>query len=127
MPDTISSATRCETPSGLNPECSIEKCAIPKGIINGTSKEILGLKIRTHQDWFENGEKIKAAAHAKNMAYTEWQNKPSNISKRNRFKSFQAKVQIGLRSMQDNWWQDKADEVHYFAETHKLKKFFSTL
>ena len=29
--------------------------------------------------------------------------------------------------MQDQWWQDKAAEVQYYADTHNSKKFFRSL
>ena len=96
--------------------------------ISETAKEVLGVKTRIHEDWFdENDEKIKDAIHAKNKSYIEWLNDPSSVSKREKFKALQTKVQTDLRAMQDQWWRDKAAEVQQYADTHNTKKFFSSL
>lgn len=113
---------------GLKPNDSVAKWSSFKNSVTEAAKEVLGPKTRTHEDWFdENDKKIKEALRAKNKSYMEWQNDPSSVSKRNRFKSLQAKVQSDLRAMQDQWWQDKAAEVQYYADTHNAKKFFGSL
>nr|KAG5693154.1 hypothetical protein BaRGS_035352 [Batillaria attramentaria] len=107
---------------------STEMWASFKNTVSETAKEILGPNKRVHQDWFDdNNEQIQTALNAKNKAYMEWQNDPSSVSKRDRFKSLQAKVQAELRVMQDQWWQDKADEVQSYADSHNAKKFFNSL
>ena len=111
---------------GLTSETSSEKWSSFKDAVAETAKEVLGAKTRTHEDWFdENDEKIRKALHAKNKSYIEWQNDPSSVSKRERFKTLQAKVQSDLRLMQDQWWQDKAAEVKYYVDTHNSKKLFN--
>lgn len=113
---------------GLTSESNSEKWSSFRDTVAETAKEVLGAKTKTHEDWFdENDDKIREALHAKNKAYIEWQNDPSSISRRERFKTLQAKVQSDLRLMQDQWWQDKAAEVQYHADTHNSKKFFSAL
>ena len=52
--------------------------------------------------------------------------RPPSPSVRNS-RLLQAKVQSDLRLMQDQWWQDKAAEVQYYANTHNSKQFFSSL
>ena len=76
-----------------------------KRIMSESSKEVLGLKERVHQDWFdENSEEIIQEKH---KAYMEWQN---DESKRDNFKRLQSKFQRELRYMEDKWWDQKADE-----------------
>ena len=78
-------------------ESSTEKWTSFKETVSKTAKEVLGVKTRTHEDWFhENDEKIKEAIHAKNKSYIEWLNDLSSISKREKFKAVQAKVQTDL-------------------------------
>lgn len=36
-------------------------------------------------------------------------------------------MQSELQEMQDQWWQDKPEEVQSYAGSHKVKKFFSFL
>ena len=107
---------------------STEKWTSFKETVSETVKEVLGVKTTTHKDWFdENDEKIKEAIHAKNKSYIEGLNDPSFISKHEKFKGLQAKVQTDLQAMQDQWWGDKAAEVQHYADTHNTKKFFSSL
>ena len=109
-------------------EGSTEKWTSFKETFSKTAKEVLGVKTRTHEDWFDvNDEKIKEAIHAKKKSYIEWLNDPSSIYKREKFKALQAKVQTDLQAMQDQWWQDKAADVQHYADTHNVKKFFSSL
>ena len=85
-------------------------------------------RLSKFQVWFdENDEKIKDVFHIKNKAFIEWQNDPSSVYKRDKFKTLQAKVQSELRQMQDKWWEVKAAQVQLYADTHNAKKFFSSL
>lgn len=87
-----------------------------------TARVVLQAKARDHQDWFDkNNEQIQAALVAKNKAYTEWKNDSSSVTKREKFKKFQTKVQSDLRDMQDQWRQHKAEEVQRYADTHNAK------
>ena len=80
---------------GLTFETSSEKWSSFKDTIVETPKEVLGVKTRTHEDWFdENDEKIREALHAKNKSYTDWQNDPSSLSKREKFKTLTGKSPV---------------------------------
>ena len=99
-----------------------------KTIVSDTAKEILGPKSKNNQDWFDdNNKEIQSAINAKNNAHADWQNDPSSTSKKDKFKSLQAKVQLELREMQDKWWNAKAEEVQQAADSHNAKLFFSAL
>ena len=105
----------------VSTEGSTEKWTSFKETVNETTNEVLWVKNRTHD------EKIKEAIHAKKMSYIEWLNDLSSVPKREKFKSFQAKVQTDLRATQDQWWREKAVEVQHYADIHNTKKFFSSL
>ena len=109
-------------------EGSTEKWTSFKETVSETAKEVLGVKTRTHEDWFdENDKNIKEAIHAKNKSYIEWLHDLSSVSKHEKFKALQAKVQTNLQAIQDQWWWDKAAEVQHYTDTHDAKKFFSSL
>ena len=77
----------------MTTEGSTEKGTSFKETVSETAKEVLGVKTRTHEDWFdENDKKIKEAIHDKNKSYIEWLNDPSSDSKYEKFKALQAKV-----------------------------------
>ena len=106
-------------------ETSSEKWTFFRDTVTEVAKEVLGAKTRTHKDWFD--EKSKDALRIKNNAFIKWQNDLSSVSKRDKFKTLQVKVQSELRQMQDNWWELKAAQVQLYADTHNAKKFFSSL
>ena len=106
----------------------VDKWTLFKTTLNETAKNTLGPKVRSHQDWFdENDEEIKATLQRRNKAFTDWQNDPSSLSKKERFRALQAQVQRDLREMQDSWWNRKAEEVQQYADTHNARMFFSSL
>ena len=75
-------------------EDSTERWTSFKETVSETAKEVLGIKTRTQEDWFnENDQKTKEAIHAKNKSHIKWVNDPSSVSKREKFKALQAKVQ----------------------------------
>ena len=98
-----------------------------KGALSQAAESVLGFKKRTHQDWFdENNDAITGLIHRKNQAYTEWLRSGSLASKQ-RFKALQATVQRELRNMEDNWWDQKADEIQSYADTGNSKELFSAI
>ena len=96
--------------------------------VTAVAKEVLGPTARIHQDWFdENSKSIQAALNAKNKAFTEQQNNPTSVTKKNKFKKLQTRVQSELQEMQDQWWQDKTEKVQSYADSNNAKNLFSSL
>ena len=99
-----------------------------KTIITESAKETIGPKKRVHQDWFdENDEHINKLLDQKNSAYVDWQNDSSSKAKKDRFKNLQKQTQSALRTMQDEWWVKKAEEVERYADSKNSKMFFSAI
>jgi hypothetical protein len=99
-----------------------------KNIVTTTAKTILGPKWRVHQDWFdESDERISQLLQDKNNAFMAWQNDPRSTSKTVRFRHLKATAQKQRREMKEKWWNNKAEEVQRYADSHNSKKFFSAL
>ena len=99
-----------------------------KDMMIESAKLTIGPKKRVHQDWFdENDDEIVKLLSEKRTAFVDWQNDPSSISKKDRFKNLQSKAQRELRQMQDTWWDNKAEEVQHYADSNNSKKLFSAL
>ncbi|KAL8594077.1 hypothetical protein ACOMHN_016456 [Nucella lapillus] len=97
-------------------------------MVKEAAQSTLGPKKRVHQDWFdEKDEAITQLLDEKQKAYFAWQNDISSNSKRDHFKHIQHRAQTGLRRMQDEWWNKKADEVQVYADTKNSRMFFSAL
>ncbi|XP_048577995.1 craniofacial development protein 2-like [Nematostella vectensis] len=98
-----------------------------RDVVTETAKTALGPKTRKHQDWFdENNEAIENLLARKNKAFMEWQNDPSSAAKKDRFKSLQYLAQQEIRTMRDQWWEKKAEEIQGFADSNNSKHFFSS-
>ena len=108
--------------------CPTQKWEQFRSLLSESATNTIGHRKRVHRDWFdENDENIKALLDAKQKAFVEWQNAPSSISKRDKFKHLQRQAQTSLRKMQDEWWERKADEVQRYADTQNSKLFFSAI
>lgn len=84
----------------LTPEGSTRKCPSFRGTFAETARDILREKARIREDWFEqNNEKIKESLHEKKKSYSECLHDPSSVSKCDRLKTLEAKVQSDLRMM----------------------------
>ena len=99
-----------------------------KTLMKEAATSTIGPKIRSHQDWFdENDEVIGKLLKDKQNAYQEWQNESSSTLKRDRFKLLQRQVQSALRKMQNEWWENKAEEVQKYADSKNSKMFFKAI
>ena len=97
---------------------NIEKWSTFKDAITAVAKEVLRPKARIHQDRFDkNTESIQAALETKNTSFTEGQNDPTSVTKKTKFKKLQTSVQSELWERQDQWWQDKAEEVQRYTDS----------
>ncbi|KAL8592948.1 hypothetical protein ACOMHN_050775 [Nucella lapillus] len=97
-------------------------------MVKEAAQSTLGPKKRVHQDWFdENDEAITQLLDEKQKPYLAWQNDFSSNSEQDHFKHLQRRAQTGLRRMQDEWWNKKADEVQLYADTKNSRMFFSAL
>ena len=104
---------------------SLEKWNSLKEAIIQTAKEVLGPKEKVHQDWFdENDEAVQSLLNSRRKAYINLQNNPSSSKLMDKFKECQSQTQRELRSMQDRWWEKKADELQSFADLNNSKMLF---
>ena len=99
-----------------------------KTLLKESAMSIIGPRNRSHQDWFdENDELIRKLLKNKQNAYQEWQRDSSSTVKRDRFKLLQRQMQAALRRMQDEWWENKAEEVQKYADNNNSKMLFRAI
>ena len=97
-------------------------------MVTETATSVLGPKKKVHQDWFdENDEVVQALLDEKRKAFIDWQNHPNCSSRRDRYNDCKARAQRELRSMQNQWWERKADEVQLYADSNNSKMLFSAI
>lgn len=113
--------------SNTNSSSVDQKWSQFKDALTQSAESVLGFKKRLHQDWFdENDNAITDLINRKNQAHTEWLRSGSLASKQ-RFKALQATVQRDLRKMENDWWDQKADEIQNYADMGNSKELFGAI
>ena len=89
------------------------------------SEEVLGSPERKHRDWFdENDTLIKpllTALHGKHLEAIE---DKSNSTKATAYRECKQQAQKSLRTMQNNWWKDRATDLQQAADRRDYKSFY---
>ena len=74
--------------------------------------QTIGFKCKNHQGWFDNNsESIHNLLSNMHKAHQETLNNPSSSTARQRWQRAQREVQRTLRTMQNEWWTEKAHEI----------------
>ena len=96
--------------------------------IHSAALQILGPKTRNHQDWFdENDANILTLLEEKRQLYIAHQANKTDASKKDAYNGKRSEVQRKLRTMQDTWLSNKADEIQGYADAHDTKRFYDSL
>ena len=83
-----------------------------RDIVHNTALDILGPSTRKHKDWFDdNNVEIKGLLHEKHCLCKMYLNNPNSIPIRDAYSIARKTVQQKLRQMEDNWLNNKADEI----------------
>ena len=90
--------------------------------------ETLGRPTRKNKDWFDdNCAEIKELLEEKHRCLQAHISDPSSSVKHGAFKEIRNTVQRKLRTMQDVWLSNKADEIQGYADSHDSRKFYSAI
>ena len=92
------------------------------------TKEVLGVPERKHRDWFdENDPLIKPLLTELHYLHIQTVEDKCNIVKADLYRNCKQLVQKSLRSMQNNWWKDRAAELQESADKRDYKTFYQGL
>lgn len=92
------------------------------------ASEVLGHAKRKHQDWFdENDTTIQPLLDYMHKAHLDWINDKTSKFKKKSYVVLRQEVQTKLRSMKDNWWLQKAEDLQTAADKHDMKSFYCGL
>ena len=96
--------------------------------VYSTALEHLGPVTCKHQDWFdENDDEIDLLLAEKRRLFIAHQNDPTSQAKLDAFNTVRCTVQKKLRTMQNTWFSNKADEIQGYADNHDTKRFYDAL
>ncbi|KAL8624741.1 hypothetical protein ACOMHN_002436 [Nucella lapillus] len=96
--------------------------------VDTAAKKTIDIIKRHHQDWFDDNDSvIRSLLAEKYAAHKNWLADIQSDSRRDKFHHFRREVQKRLRSMKDEWWKKKAEEIHGYADSKNAKLFYSSL
>ena len=92
-------------------------------LLHSTALPNLSLNMRKHQDWFdENNTEIQKLLDDKYWAHQAYQNDTSSQSKKDVYHAICHKAQLHLRKLQDEWFNQKVNEVQSYTNSHNWKQ-----
>lgn len=88
----------------------------------------IGYKTKNHQDWFDNNsDTIRNSLNAMHKAHQATLKNPSSSTARQQWQRARREVQKTLRSMQNKWWTEKAQEIQSFADRNDMHNFYNAV
>ncbi|KAL8566915.1 hypothetical protein ACOMHN_008772 [Nucella lapillus] len=80
--------------------------------VDTAAKETIDTLKRHHQNWFDDNDYVIWSLLAeKYSAHKNWLADIQSDSRRDKFHHLRREVQKRLRSMKDEWWKKKAEEI----------------
>ena len=96
--------------------------------LHETTRNIIGYSQKRHQDWFDqNNQQIHDLLDKKNKAHQAAINNPKSQAARDRFQELRSESQRTLRTLQNDWWFNKATEIQGYADTNDHQHFYSAI
>ena len=128
--ETIASLTTAM--NEIEPLCHETPWSDFKKKVYGTAKDVLGVRVRKHQDWFdENDVEIQQLIKQKNQLYqkTLLPNLAASMKMKvtTDFKKAKADVQKRLRTIQEEWWEEKAQALQRARDARDSKTMYQLL
>ncbi|XP_076032947.1 uncharacterized protein LOC143020415 [Oratosquilla oratoria] len=105
-----------------------ESCDNIKTSILNTSEATLGYLTRKNQDWFEkNNQDIAVLIERKRLAMKKWKIYTNSTYKKLQFKEAKSAVQSRTRSIKNNWFKYKTQELQSLSDTRNTHEFFKAV
>jgi len=93
--------------------------------INETARTIIGYQSKQHQDWFDDKDKdIEALINTKWKARIARDQDPNSQPKMAKYAQAKSQCQARLQEIQNEWWQQMAQDLQGYADSRDLKSFF---
>ena len=92
------------------------------------ASDVLGHTKHKHQNWFDMNElTIQPLLDSMREAHLGWSKDKSLTAKKIANTSLRQSVQAKIRSLKENWWMKKAEDLQAAAGEHDMKRFYSGL
>lgn len=92
------------------------------------SEKELGLAERAHRDWFdENDLYVTELLQKLNQTHLEYINDKMSATKKNAYLQNKRTAQKTLRTMKEEWWLERAQDIQAAADSYDYKTLFARL
>ena len=96
--------------------------------IHSSALEALGQSRKRHQDWFDcNSAEIQSLLNTKREAHKALLSCPGSPTLKSTFTAARTAAQRALRSMEDTWWRQKAQEIQNLADCNNTQGFYDAI
>jgi len=96
--------------------------------IHSAASEALGQSRKHHQDWFDcNSAEIQSLLKTKHEAHKALLSCPGSPTLKATFNAARTATQRALRSMEDTWWVQKAQEIQNLADCNNIQGFYDAI
>lgn len=93
-----------------------------------SAADVIGFAVRKHSDWFdENDATVGPMLDRLHTAHIEYANDKNSQAKRECYNQVKQQTQVMLRSMKDQWWVDRTEELQAAADAKDMKSFYTNL
>lgn len=118
-----------EIEPGLSSEDSMDqKWASISSSLYEAAAQTIGYSGKKHQDWFnDNSDTIKTLLDNMHKAHRATLNNPSSGSIRQQWQVSGREIQKTMRTMQNEWWTRKAQEIQMYADKKDVHNFYNSV
>ena len=96
--------------------------------VHSCASSTVGFPVRKHQDWFnDNDDEIKELIRDKNSLIQAHCSDPSSTAKADALRACKGELQKKLRTMKNDWFEERVRETQKYADTNNTRKFFESL
>ena len=105
-----------------------EKWTSLSTILFDTAAQAVGFKTKKHQDWFDqNAREISTLLDRMHKAHRATLNNPQSQSHKKLWQALRSEAQTTLRTLQDEWWISKANEIQTHADRSDMHSFYDAV
>ncbi|CAK1603721.1 unnamed protein product [Parnassius mnemosyne] len=90
-----------------------------------TAKSTLGLRVRKHEDWFDENDGILTGAIDKHRRLLKQHSRTHQSGGAMELRQSDLELRKLARQAKDKWWQEKARQMQWLADTNQLGEFYA--
>ncbi|CAG5052226.1 unnamed protein product [Parnassius apollo] len=90
-----------------------------------TAKSTLGLRVRKYENWFDDNDEVLTDAIEKHRTLLEQHSRTHQSGSVKELRHSDLDLRKLARQAKDKWWQEKARQMQWLADTNQLGEFYT--